>query len=135
MVFGHININLLRTKFDFLWEQIKGSIDVFIIPEPKLDDSFPHGQFVIDGFHVPLIAIRMEGKYCYTLGKISQLKFYTAWKVSEYGVISCPYFPVFSANTGKYGPEITPYLYSFYVVLSHDFPRAENTFVETILHK
>ena len=23
---------------------------------------------------------------------------------------SSPYFPVFSPNTGKYGPEITPYL-------------------------
>ena len=35
---------------------------------------------------------------------------YTAWKVSKYGVISGPYSPVFSPNTGKYGPEITPYL-------------------------
>ena len=29
----------------------------------------------------------------------------TVWK----GVISGPYFPVFSPNTGKYEPEITPY--------------------------
>ena len=34
----------------------------------------------------------------------------TARKVSKYGVISGQYFPVFSPNTGKYGPEITPYL-------------------------
>ena len=36
----------------------------------------------------------------------------TAWKLSKYRVISGPYFPVFvfSPNTGKYGPEITPYL-------------------------
>ena len=33
----------------------------------------------------------------------------TGWKVSKYGVISGPYSPVFSPNTGKYGPEITPY--------------------------
>ena len=32
-----------------------------------------------------------------------------AWKVSKYGVIFGPYFPVFSPNTRKYGPEITPY--------------------------
>ena len=38
---------------------------------------------------------------------------YTAWKVSKYWVISGPYFPVFSSNTGKYGPEITPYLNTF----------------------
>ena len=33
-------------------------------------------------------------------------KAHTAWKVSKYGVISGPYFPVF-------GPEITPYLATF----------------------
>ena len=30
---------------------------------------------------------------------------------------SGPYFPVFSPNTGKYGPEETPYLDTFYAVL------------------
>ena len=29
----------------------------------------------------------------------------TAWKVSKYGVFSGPYFPVFSPNVEKYGPE------------------------------
>ena len=51
LVFGHLNINSLRTNFDVLCEQIKGSIYVFMIPESKLDDSFPHGQFLIDRFH------------------------------------------------------------------------------------
>ena len=40
----------------------------------------------------------------------------TAWKVSKYGVISGPYFPVFGLNTGKCGPEITPYLDTFHAV-------------------
>ena len=35
---------------------------------------------------------------------------FPAWKLSKYGVISGPYFPVFGLNTGKYGLEITPYL-------------------------
>ena len=39
---------------------------------------------------------------------------FTAWKVSKYGVISGPYFSVFGLNTGKYGPEITPYLDTFH---------------------
>ena len=34
----------------------------------------------------------------------------TGWKVSKYGVLSDPYFSVFGLNTGKYGPEKTPYL-------------------------
>ena len=40
----------------------------------------------------------------------------TAWKVSKYGVFSGPYLPVFSLNTGKYGPEKTPYLGTFHAV-------------------
>ena len=48
--------------------------------------------------------------------------------MSKYGVISGPYFPVFrlnteiysvnlfSPNTGKYGPKITPYLNTFHAV-------------------
>ena len=34
----------------------------------------------------------------------------TAWKVSKYEVISGP-------NTGKYRPEVTPYLDNFHAVL------------------
>ena len=33
-----------------------------------------------------------------------------------YGVISGPYFRVFNSNTGKYGPEITPYLDTFHAM-------------------
>ena len=39
-----------------------------------------------------------------------------AWKVSKYGVISSPYFPAFGLNSGKYRPEITPYLDTFHAV-------------------
>ena len=46
LIFGHLNINRLRNKFDLLCEQIKGSIDILMISETKLDDSFP-------GFHFP----------------------------------------------------------------------------------
>ena len=55
------------------------------------------------------------------------LKESTAGKISKYGVFSGPYFPlfglnteiyfsVFSPNTGKYGPEKTPYLDTSYAV-------------------
>ena len=40
----------------------------------------------------------------------------TAWKVSKYGDFSGPYFLVFGLNTGKYGPEKTPYLDTFQAV-------------------
>ena len=50
----------------------------------------------------------------------------TAWKVSKYGVISGPYFPVFSPNTGKHGPEITPYLDTFHAVKGFPRPQIEH---------
>ena len=40
----------------------------------------------------------------------------TAGKNAKYGVFSGLYFPVFSPNTGKYGPEKTPYLDTFHAV-------------------
>ena len=53
LVFGQLNINSLRNKFDMLSELIKGFVDVFMTSETKLDDSFPEGQFFIDGYHKP----------------------------------------------------------------------------------
>ena len=44
------------------------------------------------------------------------MKVNTAWRVSKYRVISGPYFPAFSPDPGKYGPEITPYLDTFHAV-------------------
>ena len=41
---------------------------------------------------------------------------HTAWKVLKYRVFSVPYFPVFGLNTGKYGPERTPYLDTFHAI-------------------
>ena len=31
---------------------------------------------------------------------------------------TCPYFPMFSPNAGKYGPEKTPYLETFHAVIA-----------------
>ena len=36
--------------------------------------------------------------------------------MSKYGVFSGLYFPIFGLNTGKYGPEKTPYLGSFHAM-------------------
>ena len=49
----------------------------------------------------------------------------TAWKVSKYGVISGPYFPVFGLNT-EYGPEITPYLDTFHAVRPSTFLKGDS---------
>ena len=53
LIFGHLNINSLRNKFDLFSEQVKGSIDILMVSETKLDDGFPEAQFLIEGFHSP----------------------------------------------------------------------------------
>ena len=53
LIFAHININSIRSKFEFLSTKVKGNIDVFIVSETKIDYSFPVGNFVIDGFSTP----------------------------------------------------------------------------------
>ena len=60
--------------------------------------------------------IYIQSVYVYFSVIIFIFPLITAWKVSKYGVFSDPYFPVFSPNTGKYGPEITPYLNTFHAV-------------------
>ena len=53
LTFGHLNINSLRNKSDQLTEMVKDFVDIFLKSESKLHDSFPEGQFIIDGYHGP----------------------------------------------------------------------------------
>ena len=53
LVIAYLNINSLQNKFDLLSDQIKGTIDILMISETKIDDSFPTGNFFIDGFSTP----------------------------------------------------------------------------------
>ena len=41
LILGQLNTNSVRNRFDMLSELVKGSFEVFIISETKLDDSFP----------------------------------------------------------------------------------------------
>ena len=53
-----MNINSLRNKFEALKLIVKGNLDILIITESKLDDTFPVNQFIIDGFSPPFRADR-----------------------------------------------------------------------------
>ena len=50
---GHLNINSVRNKFEDLTYIIDNNIDLLLISETKLDDSFPTAQFQMKGFSVP----------------------------------------------------------------------------------
>ena len=53
MVFAHLNIKSIRKKFELLPEQVRGNVDVLMVSETKVDDSFPIGNFLIRGFSPP----------------------------------------------------------------------------------
>ena len=53
IVVGHLNINSIRNKFNFVANQVQGNIDILTISETRLDESFPPGQFLLDGYSVP----------------------------------------------------------------------------------
>lgn len=62
-----LNIKSVRIKFELLCDQINGIIDILIIPETKIDDSFPLGNFLIDRFSTPYnpTMMLMEVELCY----------------------------------------------------------------------
>ena len=47
---GHLNVNSLRNKFTAVEELIKGKIDISLISDTKIDESFPNQQFKINGY-------------------------------------------------------------------------------------
>ena len=53
IIVAHLNINSIRNKFDVLVDMISNNIDILLLSETKIDDSFPDAQFFIPGFHIP----------------------------------------------------------------------------------
>ena len=53
LIIGHININSIRNKFEMLSSKVNGQIDILMISETKLDNSFPTMQFVMKGYNKP----------------------------------------------------------------------------------
>ena len=45
LIIGQLNINSLRNKFETLKYLIKGNLDILIITESELDNSFSTSQF------------------------------------------------------------------------------------------
>ena len=52
-VISQLNINSFRNKFGFLSSQITKYVDLLLLSETKLDDSFPTAQFSLNGFCKP----------------------------------------------------------------------------------
>ena len=52
-IIAQLNINSIRNKFQFLEKEVCANLDILLISETKLDDSFPSAQFLLDGFSKP----------------------------------------------------------------------------------
>ena len=65
---GHLNINSIRNKVDMLSYMIGNKIDILMISELKLHDTFPTSQFVIYSFIEPFTLDRTRSlhKLLYT---------------------------------------------------------------------
>ena len=62
LFYGHLNINSLRNKREFLEPLIRNHFDVFLVSEAKLDSNFPGSEFRIPGYRL----FRKEKKSTWT---------------------------------------------------------------------
>ena len=53
IIMAHININSLRNKFDMFTNSVSEYIDILMISETKLDDTFPHALYHLKDFSNP----------------------------------------------------------------------------------
>ena len=53
MIIAYLNINSIRNKIEQLGSLVSKNVDILIVAETKLDDTFPIGQFLLPGFKVP----------------------------------------------------------------------------------
>ena len=53
IIIGNLNINLLPNKFEKLKDIVMQHIDILVLTETKLDDTFPTAQFLVNGFSEP----------------------------------------------------------------------------------
>ena len=53
VLIGNLNINSIRNKFDQLKDTVLKYIDILILTETKLDETFLTSQFLMDGFSKP----------------------------------------------------------------------------------
>ena len=50
---GHQNINSIPNKFEGIMTLVTNKLDVFLLSETKIDDTFPDAQFLQEGYCVP----------------------------------------------------------------------------------
>ena len=58
IIFGQINIHSIRNKFGQLIYIVNNKIDILMVSETKLSETFPTSQFLMQGYLAPSIKDR-----------------------------------------------------------------------------
>ena len=53
-IIAHLNINFLDKKFEPLMDQVMNNVDILLLSETKLDDTYPSGKYFIEGYKEPI---------------------------------------------------------------------------------
>ena len=53
LIIGHLTVNKIDIKFESLKNIIQGNLDMFVLSETKLDDSYPTHEFNVESYHLP----------------------------------------------------------------------------------
>ena len=52
LIFDQINLNSIRNKFELFFSLVSNNIDVLLISETKIGNTFPVSQFCVPGYSV-----------------------------------------------------------------------------------
>ena len=58
IIIAHLNVNSVNNKFEGLKFLVQDNIDILVLSETKLDDTYTTNQFMIEGFASPFRADR-----------------------------------------------------------------------------
>ena len=53
LIFGNLNINSINSKFDQMKFLLQGKVDILVLTETKLDNSFPTNKLLIESYLKP----------------------------------------------------------------------------------
>ena len=67
LIFGQVNINSITNRFELRFYLVSNNIDVLLIFETKIDNTFPMCQFCVPGYSVPLILDSTGNGGCFML--------------------------------------------------------------------
>ena len=65
IIIGHLNISSVTNKLESLVRFVGNNLDILVVSETKIDDTFPESQFLIEGFSKADLTVQPRvGEFC-----------------------------------------------------------------------